>query len=428
MQNKEDQSKKVILFSIGSRGDMEPFLSIAQLLKDRGYEVICSMPEQFRNMVEKTGLPFHGLSSRFLEAQKTESFKRFIEGSGFFIKKLRNGIRIFKESKEIMVKILEQQHELVLKKNPDFILYSAKCSYAILWGMAHPGKTVMISPKPCFIHKVNEHPPIGIKLNLGKDINKWFYDRVNNGIARYMYNETKLYHNNYPKLKANKKNIKDYLVNIEKILYSFSPTLFKKPFYWPDNAKVLGYRERNKADKWTPSEDLLKFIDTHNKILFITFGSLVTTEPEKKTDLILKALNELHIPAIINGSWGGLTQPEKENKNVFFVNDIPYDWIFPKMYAVIHHGGAGTTHAALKYGCATMLLPHCFDQFFWNKIVSGLEVGPPGIPVNNMNEEILSQKVRDLWEKKEYKAKAELIADSMAKENFENEIIDFIEN
>ena len=101
MYNKEDHSKKVILFSLGTRGDMEPFLCIALLLKNRGYSVICSMPEQFRQMIEETGLQFHGLSSRFIDAQQSESFKLFIEGKGFFIKKIRNNIHLFKESKEI---------------------------------------------------------------------------------------------------------------------------------------------------------------------------------------------------------------------------------------------------------------------------------------------------------------------------------------
>lgn len=427
MQNIENNSKKVILFSIGSRGDMEPFLSIALLLKSRGYVVICSMPEQFRGMVEAIGLAFQGLSSRFLEAQESESFKLFVEGRGFFIKKMRNSIRIYKESKEIMVRILEQQHMLVLKENPDYVLYSAKCSYAVLWGMAHPGKTAMISPKPCFIHKVNEHPPIGVKFNLGKAFNRWLYNRVNSGIADYLFNETRLYHNNYPSVKASKKNIKNYLVEQEKFIYSFSPILFSRPVYWPRQAKVLGYRERQKTNVWKPSKDLLRFLDQHKKILFITFGSLVTNEPEKKTALFIRIVNELKIPVVVNCSWGGLVDSNKVHENIVFVNDIPYDWMFPKMYAIIHHGGAGTTHASLKYGCATMLIPHCFDQFFWNKIVSELNVGPAGIPVKKLNERNLKQKINDLWENENYKRNAELIACKMSEENFENEILEFIE-
>jgi len=428
MQNTEDHSKKVILFSLGTRGDMEPFLSIALLLKSRGYSVICSMPEQFRKMVEETDLQFYGLSRQFLEAQKSKSFKRFIERKGFFIKRIRNNIQLFKESKEIMVDILAQQHELVLNEKPDFILYSAKCSYAILWGMANLGKTVLVIPKPCLIHKVDEHPPVGVKLNLSKTCNRWLYERVNSGIARYMFNETKKYHNLYPLAKASKNNIKDYLVNKEKIIYSFSPSLFKKPAYWPDQAKVLGYRERQKIDFWKPSEQLLQFLDTHTKIFFITFGSLVTTDSEKKTDLIFKVVSKLNIPAIINSSSGGLIPPDKTPENVYFVKDIPYEWIFPKMYAVIHHGGAGTTHAALKFGCACMVIPHAFDQFFWNKIVSGLKVGPVGIPVKKINEKILLKKMADLWENENYKRRAKNIASEMTKENFENEILEFIEN
>ena len=58
---------KAILFSIGSRGDIEPFLAIAQILQEKDLTVICVFPEQFRETVEKMGLKFRGFSSEFLE-------------------------------------------------------------------------------------------------------------------------------------------------------------------------------------------------------------------------------------------------------------------------------------------------------------------------------------------------------------------------
>ena len=57
---------------------------------------------------------------------------------------------------------------------------------------------------------------------------------------------------------------------------------------------------------------------------------------------------------------------------------------FPKIYAVIHHGGSGTTHQGLKYGCATMIIPHIIDQFVWNKIIYNIGAGPKGIKVDKI--------------------------------------------
>ena len=91
-------------------------------------------------------------------------------------------------------------------------------------------------------------------------------------------------------------------------------------------------------------------------------------------------------PAIINTADGGLIKPDKFNSElIYFVSQIPYNWIFPKMYAVIHHGGAGTTHLAIKYGCAAMIIPHIVDQFVWDKMISDLGVGPKGIKINRIN-------------------------------------------
>lgn len=97
---------------------------------------------------------------------------------------------------------------------------------------------------------------------------------------------------------------------------------------------------------------------------------MINNDPTEKTKIILNILQRNGIPAIINTASGGLVEPENYDKEQFyFVNRIPYDWVFPKLYAVIHHGGSGTTHTAIKYGCASLIIPHIIDQYVWNKIV-----------------------------------------------------------
>jgi len=89
---------------------------------------------------------------------------------------------------------------------------------------------------------------------------------------------------------------------------------------------------------------------------------MLNPEPEIKTKTIIEIFERNSIPAIINTASGGLVRPEKfDSQLIHFVAQIPYNWIFPKMYGVIHHGGSGTTHLALKHGCATMIIPHIID-------------------------------------------------------------------
>jgi len=214
-----------------------------------------------------------------------------------------------------------------------------------------------------------------------------------------------------------------------KAIYTISPTLFSKPDYWNQNRKVLGFQERDKTLNWQPDLELISFLEKHksNRILFITFGSMTNPEPEEKTKIIIEILERNKIPAIINTASGGLVKPDQFDPGlIHFVSRIPYDWIFPKIYGVIHHGGSGTTHLALIYGCATLIIPHIIDQFVWNRIIYKLGAGPKGVKIGKISTKNLEPKILDLVNTPSYKEKAELVASQMEKEAFEKEIIEFI--
>jgi sterol 3beta-glucosyltransferase len=167
------------------------------------------------------------------------------------------------------------------------------------------------------------------------------------------------------------------------------------------------------------------FLEKHrnDRILLVTFGSMTNPEPEAKMRTILDILERNKIPAIINTASGGLVRPDTTTPEwLHFVSQIPYEWIFPKVYGVIHHGGSGTTHLALKYGCATMIIPHIVDQFVWNRIVSGLGAGPGGIKITNINTVNLEPKILDLVTNDSYKKKAEQIETQMEGEDFGEEL------
>ena len=153
------------------------------------------------------------------------------------------------------------------------------------------------------------------------------------------------------------------ILNFNKSIYTISPSLFTRPEDWHPNLKVLGFHQSSNTNEWQADKDLNDFIEKHDKILFITFGSMTNSAPEEKTTMILDILESNKIPAIINTASRGLVKSEKYDSNlIHFVSRIPYDWILPKIYGVIHHGGSGTTHLGLKYGCATMVIPHIIDQ------------------------------------------------------------------
>lgn len=124
---------------------------------------------------------------------------------------------------------------------------------------------------------------------------------------------------------------------------------------------------------------------------------------------------------------GGLIKPDKfDSELIHFVSQIPYEWIFSKIYGVIHHGGSGTTHLALKYGCATMIIPHIIDQFVWNKIIYNKGGGPKGIKIGKITTKNLELKIFELVNNSSFKKKAEQVACQMEKENFKEELYNSI--
>ena len=92
------------------------------------------------------------------------------------------------------------------------------------------------------------------------------------------------------------------------------------------------------------------------------------------------------------------------------------------MYAIIQHGGCGTTHLAIKYGCATMIIPHFMDQFVWDKIASDMGVGPKGVKIGRISNKNLEPKVLELFNNKSFKERSESIENQLGKEDYKEEL------
>jgi UDP:flavonoid glycosyltransferase YjiC (YdhE family) len=416
---------KILLIAIGTRGDVEPFLALGEMLQERGHTVTCQFPEQFRSLAENSNLLFEGLTPDFLDMLNSRDGKMVMGGKGGLFEKLGAYIRVYKKSLGINKKMLYQQHELVQSLNPDKVLYSVKATYAVVWETIHPGKTINISPIPYLIHVVKNHGHMGFNGDYGAFLNGLTYKFVNYMLTQNINKSTKEIR---ATLGITAKQVQQVILK-KKMVYTLSRVFFKEQDYWPNNVKVLGYYERKVTSNWSPNSELVEFIKNHSKILFVTFGSMTNPEPEEKTRIILKILTDQKIPAIINVAAGGLVIPEEYDQTQFhFVSQIPYEWILPKIHAIMHHGGSGTSHLAVKYSCATMIIPHILDQFIWNNIYTRIGVGPKGIAIDKITERNLKPKMKALFTESCYKEKSEQLTAQMNAEQFIDQIIDFIED
>ena len=413
---------KIILISVGTRGDMEPFLSIGEILKEKGHQVICAFPEQFKPLAEESQLDFASLGPKFIELLESKDGKAAMGGSGSGLRKFIAYIRLASHQTEANKELVHKQYKLIEKENPDRIIYNGKALVPMIWELKNRGKTVFLSPLP-YMHYVKGHTHVAFNSNFGTFLNKLTFSLAHFGMVTTVRLTRKWLRID---AKIKRKEILGIL-KFNKTIYTISPSLFSRPANWNPNLQVYGYHQRKVRSDWQPDKDLTDFVAAHEKILFITFGSMLNPAPETKTRSILDILVRNKIPAIINTASGGLTKPDNFDTGlIHFVSRIPYTWIFPRVYGVIHHGGSGTTHLALKYGCATMIIPHIIDQFVWNKIVSDIGAGPKGIDIGKINTKNLEPRVLDLMNNENYKKIAGQIRDQMEKEDLKEKLYNLI--
>jgi UDP:flavonoid glycosyltransferase YjiC (YdhE family) len=185
--------------------------------------------------------------------------------------------------------------------------------------------------------------------------------------------------------------------------------------YWFLNDAEVG------AKKWTPPPDLLEFINSAHeadkKVVYIGFGSIVVSDPMTITRCVIEAVLRSGVHAILSKGWSDrlhaksseASEPEEPlPKQIYSINSIPHDWLFQRIDAACHHGGAGTTGASLRGSCIitvccwsdtslaagipTIIKPFFGDQFFWADRVEALGIGTGvrKLSVENLTEALVS--------------------------------------
>jgi sterol 3beta-glucosyltransferase len=177
------------------------------------------------------------------------------------------------------------------------------------------------------------------------------------------------------------------------ILYGFSPLVIPTPSDWDVNTHVTGYWYLDPADDWTPPHDLIEFLEAGSTPIYVGFGSMSSRRPEETTDLILSTLERTKQRAIILSGWSGLKKTDLPD-SVFMVDSIPFSWLFPRVAAVVHHGGAGTTAYGLRAGVPSVVIPFFGDQPFWGYRVAKLGVGPEPIPRRKLTVDRLTNTIQ----------------------------------
>jgi UDP:flavonoid glycosyltransferase YjiC (YdhE family) len=177
------------------------------------------------------------------------------------------------------------------------------------------------------------------------------------------------------------------------MLGMYSPSIIPHPADWPDRVHVTGYLFLDAQPDWQPSPELEAFLEAGAPPVYIGFGSMAGRNPEQLARLIIEALAKSSQRGLLLTGWGGL-HPELATDSVFVTDSVPHSWLFPRMAAVVHHGGAGTTAEGLRAGVPTVIVPFVFDQPFWGTRIKALGLGPDPIPQKDLTADRLAHAIR----------------------------------
>jgi len=187
---------------------------------------------------------------------------------------------------------------------------------------------------------------------------------------------------------------------------AYSRHLVPHPDDWPANIHTTGYWFLDELNHWEPPRDLLEFLDAGEPPVCIGFGSMVGRNPEQITKIVIDAVRESGRRALLLSGWAGIGNTEL-GKNIYRLDAAPHEWLYPRVAAAVHHGGAGTTAASLRAGTPTIIVPHLGDQPYWGKRVHSLGAGPQPIPRNKLSASSLAAAIRAATSNGDMKKRAE---------------------
>ncbi len=200
------------------------------------------------------------------------------------------------------------------------------------------------------------------------------------------------------------------------ILLAYSPHILPRPSDWPAHAHVTGYWHLRPPEGWVPPEPLARFLEAGPPPVYFGVGS---TRSQRMRDLVRTATDVI----LSSGQRAVLNVPREaldgtfDASRLFHVEGIPHEWLFPRMRFIIHHGGAGTTGAALRAGVPSTALPFTADQSFWACRIHRLGVGPAAPPAHKVTSSQLASIIEQALARPSFRTCAQSLGEQVRRED-----------
>ncbi|MDA2920937.1 glycosyltransferase [Desulfobacterota bacterium AH_259_B03_O07] len=377
---------KITILAIGSQGDVQPLVALGLGLNSAGHDITIATHKMFEKFVRSNGLEFNLIQVNPRESLESEAGQAALEHGSNPLRSWINFGRMVKTN------FIQTGIDCLIACNStDAIIYSPFGTFFaphVSERLKLPAIAAYLAPS----HATREIPSFlsPTQKNLGGVFNLFTWKLLELMTwfpYRSIVNKWRVESLDLPPLSLS--YIRDRVKRQKLVLYGISPSVLPKPKDWRENIKVTGYWFLDFEKEWTPSNELLNFLSNDKPPVYVGFGSMTTRNPKQLTELVIKALKISNQRGILLTGWGCLGDTDLP-EDVFEIKSAPHSWLFPRLAAVVHHGGAGTTAASLKAGKPTIVVPFFVDQPFWGRRVSDLGVGPKPIPFKRITAEGLA--------------------------------------
>ena len=407
---------RMTLLTVGSTGDVRPYVLLGRELKARGHHITVTAFSRFREMVESAGLLFYPLSGN-VEAMMSSIMEPDTNGFTYLP-------RLWKSIKDAAPLMIQDMTDSCREADAMICNFFGSVYYSIAEKFDIPCIQTHLFP----MDPTREVPIASIRnMHLGSFLNRSSYKAgylVIGTVEKHILADWRRSNGLTERKPASHPDYRIGSHNIP-VIYAISPTFFPRPSDWGDHVHMSGFCFDEEPVSYQPDPALERFLAEGEKPVYIGFGSMNTGDMSKLLSISLRSVHAAGVRAVFSTGWSGKCL--SSNRSVFFTEEVPHDWLFPRVSAVVHHGGAGTTASGLRYGKPSLVIPFAGDQAFWGYQVYKTGCGPKPIPRSALSVRKMTKALIALRSNSHYYENARRISGQLAKEHGVRDAADLIE-